>query len=465
MADNTCVKKSNANLSPVQTVATEDTQLSSVKAVCENDGLGYHSQCNDDEPSDDGGDDNTNAKTRKADVSCELQTAQSPVSREDTANANTAVLWNETSEFIELDRMYSSGRHMRLLSVNTSIVEGSDCRFCVEERQRREGVWVLDATSEKNFRTFKEAMRCWRLFDNKTQKNRETVAPISPGGSLAPSPCPPQPLKGPGRAQATKRKNEAKDESDKKRLRVAVLCRNEAGQPLRAPPKGPFRGAGGGDRAKDATAYKEHGASRGARRCYGQIVQWYKEKGYGFVKGEEDQNSIFLHISNVNTGHGSLRTDDEILYDKRFDDKNQKYTAVNASIVEKRNRQAMQNSRPQPNKTTSYTHCQDRAPLGTRSRAEYAPYASEYNRRDSSVLVAREGPYHLQDHAESRFQDCDWQDDMADVFERDDHRVLNHQYRATYDHLTINGISSILLCVVNMFVLLRYVFQSHQMLT
>ena len=449
LADTTCVQISNANSTEVQTVATEDKHLSGAlkgpggaEAACENGSLDHYSRCDGDEQSDDDGNDNTNAMTPKADASCELQRAPSPAPREDTAKANTGGLWSETSEFMELDRVYSGAKHMRLLCVNSAIAVGSDGRFFVVEQQRQEVVWVSDADSDKNFRTFQETMRCWGLLDNTTKKNL-----VGDGAGRW--------THTPDRARAAKRKNEAKDESGKKRLRVAVDGRSDAGQPLRAPSKGSFRE----DRANDTAAYKEHGASWGARRCYGQIVQWYKEKGYGFVKGEDGQNSIFLHISNVNTGQRSLRTDDEILYDKLFDNKNQKYTAVNASMVERHNSQATQNSR---------LHCQDRASPDPRSGAEYAPYASEYSRRDSTALVARGGPYRTQDHAESRFQGCDWQDDMAEVFERDDHRLSNrriHKHmRATYDRLTLNGISSILLCAVNMFVILRYVFLAHQIL-
>lgn len=57
-------------------------------------------------------------------------------------------------------------------------------------------------------------------------------------------------------------------------------------------------------------------------------------KGFGFIKNDEVEEEIFVHVSALNNGIKELVEGQKVSYDVEVDPKNSKNRAVNVSVIE-----------------------------------------------------------------------------------------------------------------------------------
>ena len=56
-------------------------------------------------------------------------------------------------------------------------------------------------------------------------------------------------------------------------------------------------------------------------------------KGFGFIKNDETNNDVFVHITALNDGLKELQEGQKVTYDVEKDPKSNKDRAVNVSVV------------------------------------------------------------------------------------------------------------------------------------
>merc|ERR1719305_925764 len=74
------------------------------------------------------------------------------------------------------------------------------------------------------------------------------------------------------------------------------------------------------------------GAGTGAKS--GEVASWNEEKGFGFVKPDDEGEDLFVHMSQLQGGLKGLGKGDKVKYDDEWDDMKSKYKAVNVSCAD-----------------------------------------------------------------------------------------------------------------------------------
>ena len=254
-----------------------------------------HKNENEDEDEDQDEDQNKKHQEREADADSE-------------AEAETQVDADAPPALNELDRVNFGLHILRTLSLQVTHKENN--RFLVQQYEDTAGEWTADASKQQWFQTLDAATCFLRDSENNdtTRRNKRKYsiftehadARRAEGGQTNTSKC-----------KSVKREREMET---------------------------PHHQTNGRLRQEDCAVQSDVVRSNNTRRRYGTVVHWYEKKGFGFVSEENCANSIFLHISNVTTRQCSLVSGQQLSYDEYFDKRNNKYTAVNASI---RNTKAM----------------------------------------------------------------------------------------------------------------------------
>ncbi len=66
----------------------------------------------------------------------------------------------------------------------------------------------------------------------------------------------------------------------------------------------------------------------------GTVKFFNSVKGFGFIKNDEVEEEIFVHVSALKDGLTELKEGQKVSYDVEVDPKNSKNRAVNVSIIE-----------------------------------------------------------------------------------------------------------------------------------
>ena len=195
----------------------------------------------------------------------------------------------------ELDRVYLGVHILRTLSLQITHQEQN--RFLVQQYVDTAGKWAADASKQKWFQTLVQATSFLHesKHSDKPRGNKRKYSIFT--------------------QYADARHVDSKCKSVKREREMQTPNHQN-----------------GGLRQEDCAGQSDVVRSNNTNRRYGSVVQWYEKKGFGFVSEEDCENSIFLHISNVTTGQRSLVSGQLLSYDEYFDKRNNKYTAVNASI-------------------------------------------------------------------------------------------------------------------------------------
>jgi len=209
----------------------------------------------------------------------------------------------DASALNEIDRVYLGVDILRTLSLQITHKEKN--RFLVQQYVHTKGEWRVEASKQQWFQTLSESSSCL-LESNLNDKARVNKRKHS---------------------ITTQHADAHHAEVDQTNTRKGKGVKRERLGEMEAP-----RHQTRGSRNKDYDTPCDVVRLNNTRRRYGTVVQWYEKKGFGFVSEEACENSIFLHISNVTTGQRSLVPGQLLSYDECFDRRNNKYTAVNASI-------------------------------------------------------------------------------------------------------------------------------------
>mmetsp|Transcript_56226 Transcript_56226/g.91000 ORF Transcript_56226/g.91000 Transcript_56226/m.91000 type:complete len:180 (-) Transcript_56226:148-687(-) len=65
----------------------------------------------------------------------------------------------------------------------------------------------------------------------------------------------------------------------------------------------------------------------------GRVIRWNSDKGFGFIKPDEDGDDLFAHVSSLMDGEGSVRDGDEVRFKIEYDDRKGKDRATNVEVV------------------------------------------------------------------------------------------------------------------------------------
>ncbi|CAE8695009.1 unnamed protein product [Polarella glacialis] len=65
----------------------------------------------------------------------------------------------------------------------------------------------------------------------------------------------------------------------------------------------------------------------------GRVIRWNSDKGFGFIKPDEDGDDLFAHVSQLLDGEGSVRDGDEVRFKIEYDDRKGKDRATNVELV------------------------------------------------------------------------------------------------------------------------------------
>jgi len=209
----------------------------------------------------------------------------------------------DASALNEIDRVYLGVDILRTLSLQITHKEKN--RFLVQQYVHTKGEWRVEASKQQWFQTLSESSSCL-LESNHNDKARVNKRKHS---------------------ITTQHADAHHAEVDQTNTRKGKGVKRERLGEMEAP-----RHQTRGSRHEDYDTPCDVVRLNNTRRRYGTVVQWYEKKGFGFVSEEACENSIFLHISNVTTGQRSLVPGQLLSYDECFDRRNNKYTAVNASI-------------------------------------------------------------------------------------------------------------------------------------
>jgi cold shock CspA family protein len=68
-------------------------------------------------------------------------------------------------------------------------------------------------------------------------------------------------------------------------------------------------------------------------RGVGKVIRWNSEKGYGFVKPVEGGEDLFVHVSNLKNGEGSIKMNDQVSYYSKLDKRRDKTRAVDVRVA------------------------------------------------------------------------------------------------------------------------------------
>jgi len=101
------------------------------------------------------------------------------------------------------------------------------------------------------------------------------------------------------------------------------------------------RGGGGGGKGggRDRSRSRGRGGGGGGGRGggggsgTGTMLRWNSEKGFGFIKPDDDGEDIFCHASKLADGDGSVQDGDQVTFDKQVNDRNGKDCAVNVKLA------------------------------------------------------------------------------------------------------------------------------------
>lgn len=66
----------------------------------------------------------------------------------------------------------------------------------------------------------------------------------------------------------------------------------------------------------------------------GTVKFFNSVKGFGFIKNDENEEEIFVHVSALNDGIKELKEGQKVSYNVEVDPKNSKNRAVNVSVIE-----------------------------------------------------------------------------------------------------------------------------------
>lgn len=100
--------------------------------------------------------------------------------------------------------------------------------------------------------------------------------------------------------------------------------RGGRGRESRSPPR---RGGGRDDRGGGG-----RGESKAGEKGTGEIVRWNSDKGFGFMKPDNGSADMFVHVSDLLDGDGSVLEGDRVTFEVAFDDRKGKDHAVKVAV-------------------------------------------------------------------------------------------------------------------------------------
>ncbi|CAE8627381.1 unnamed protein product [Polarella glacialis] len=65
----------------------------------------------------------------------------------------------------------------------------------------------------------------------------------------------------------------------------------------------------------------------------GVVLRWNSDKGFGFIKPDDDGPDLFAHVSQLLGGEGSVRDGDEVRFKVEYDDRKGKDRATNVEVI------------------------------------------------------------------------------------------------------------------------------------
>jgi cold shock CspA family protein len=75
------------------------------------------------------------------------------------------------------------------------------------------------------------------------------------------------------------------------------------------------------------------GPGASAVEVKGQMMRWNSERGFGFVKPEDGDEDIFVHVSSLEGGEGAVKEGNLVTLMKDFNERKQKYQAYNVKYA------------------------------------------------------------------------------------------------------------------------------------
>merc|ERR1712187_650544 len=77
----------------------------------------------------------------------------------------------------------------------------------------------------------------------------------------------------------------------------------------------------------------KEGPSESAVETKGQLLRWNHERGFGFIKPEEEEDDVFAHVSALADGEGSVKEGDLVSFMKDWNERKQSYQAYDVTYV------------------------------------------------------------------------------------------------------------------------------------
>eukprot|EP00747_Dinoflagellata_sp_TGD_P186029 gnl/TRDRNA2_/TRDRNA2_42854_c0_seq1.p1 gnl/TRDRNA2_/TRDRNA2_42854_c0~~gnl/TRDRNA2_/TRDRNA2_42854_c0_seq1.p1 ORF type:complete len:237 (+),score=13.69 gnl/TRDRNA2_/TRDRNA2_42854_c0_seq1:130-840(+) len=72
----------------------------------------------------------------------------------------------------------------------------------------------------------------------------------------------------------------------------------------------------------------------------GVLVRWNTEKGFGFVEPRNGGEDLFVHVSALMDGDGSVREGDSVRFKRKYDEKKGKDRAIDVELADSADREA-----------------------------------------------------------------------------------------------------------------------------